>query len=724
MKYIFSTRHSAFSQNNSTADDDSSSLLVDSKANKGALTRRGTVQQKEKAKRKPILSRFSCPTMISAATFLLLLATWPSSHGFVPSLGRPTTSMAHDRTTTTTHPKTFRSTTLWANEKGDTEDKGDADNDSSESSEPESSQAEDDSTSTPDTIPSKALDWARQQVKELSKPDETKKYVVIGAGWGGWGAAKALCQSGSDAEVIILDALPDPTGQTPYLSATGKPVEAGTRGFWMDYPNINALCKELDLDENDIFTDYTNSSFYSPDGLEATAPVFSKAKFPEFPANLPFLSQLSGQSLPNLPSPLGQILATFPLFERIPLADRASMIGLLVATIDCFAGDESVQEMYDRMTAHELFLRFGLSPRLVQDFVKPTLLVGLFKPPEELSALVVMELLYYYALAHTDSFDVRWIKNGTVSDSLILPLANKLMDEYGLQVKGGCRVGKITLGDAEEKNQKQVKSIEYTTPDGQTKTINNVDGVVMALTCRGMQSVVSNSPDLARLPAFANAASCKGIDVISTRLWLDTFVPTRTPANVFSRYDELRGAGGTFFMLDQLQNDTLTCLWGGEEPQGSVVACDFYNAGALLGLPDEDIVNILIKDLLPDAVPKFASAKVVDSWVGRYPGTVSWFAPGTFTKRPPLQGEEAILPTVKCAGDWVRMGELEHGAKGLCQERAYVSGLQAANELLRVTETVSRPHSILPVRQDEIQFQAAKALNQQVMKYFPRFWVR
>ena len=50
------------------------------------------------------------------------------------------------------------------------------------------------------------------------------------------------------------------------------------------------------------------------------------------------------------------------------------------------------------------------SLRLVQDFITPTLLVGLFKPPEELSALVVMELLYYYALAHQDSFDVRWIK--------------------------------------------------------------------------------------------------------------------------------------------------------------------------------------------------------------------------------------------------------------------------------------------------------------------------
>jgi uncharacterized protein with NAD-binding domain and iron-sulfur cluster len=224
-------------------------------------------------------------------------------------------------------------------------------------------------------VRSAALDWAKEQSKKSVEKPARKKFAVVGAGWGGWGAAKALCESGVDAEVILLDALPDPTGSTPFLSKTGKPVEAGTRGFWKDYPNINALCAELGLNENDVFTPYTNSSFYSPDGLEATAPVFAESKFPELnlPFKLPFLSELSGQTLPQLPSPLGQVIATFPLFERIPLADRASMVGLLLATIDCLGNDVSVQEKYDRMTAHDLFIRFGLSERMVEDFIKPTL---------------------------------------------------------------------------------------------------------------------------------------------------------------------------------------------------------------------------------------------------------------------------------------------------------------------------------------------------------------
>lgn len=598
-------------------------------------------------------------------------------------------------------------------------------------------------------VTSAAEEWAKQQDQqqqpttlsveestvtastETNEEDEDekkkkKKYVIIGGGWGGWGAAKTLCQSGLDAEVVLIDALPDPTGVTPYLSKTGKPVEAGTRGFWKDYPNIEALCAELGLDEDDVFTPFTNSSFYSPDGLEATAPVFAEATLPPLPFLPKELSdQISNTVFPTLPSPLGQVLATFPLFERVPLPDRASMVGLLLATIDCLgAEDESTKESYDRMTAHELFIRFGLSKRMVDDFIRPTLLVGLFKPPEELSALVVMELLYYYALAHQDSFDVRWIKNGTVSDSLIAPLAERLQEqaENSLTVLGGCRVGEISV----EGNHATMISY-YDTQTQQTQTISEVDGIVLALGCKGMEGVVKASPDLARIPVFSKAASLRGIDVISTRLWFDKVVPTRTPANVFSRFEELRGSGGTFFMLDQLQGNTEE-LWGGDEVQGSVVACDFYNAGGVMSMSDEDIVKVLTEDLLPSAVPRFADAKIVDSWVGKYPGTVSWFAPGSYTLRPPLEGAgRSVLPNVKCAGDWVRMGDREHGAKGLCQERAYVSGMEAANSLIDSTMPSTsgiKKANVLPVREDEMQFNIGVKVNNQVMKVLPRFWTR
>ena len=60
------------------------------------------------------------------------------------------------------------------------------------------------------------------------------------------------------------------------------------------------MLDEVGVDEDDVFTDFTNSSFWSPDGLEATAPVFSTA------------------AVPTLPSPPGHILPTLPLCPRLP----------------------------------------------------------------------------------------------------------------------------------------------------------------------------------------------------------------------------------------------------------------------------------------------------------------------------------------------------------------------------------------------------------------------
>lgn len=563
-------------------------------------------------------------------------------------------------------------------------------------------------------------------------PPPQPHIVVIGGGWAGWGAAKSALDQG--CRVTLIDAQPDPTGATPMRSATGKPVEPGVRGFWKDYPNIEAMLAEIGVAA--AFTDFTNSSFWSPDGLEATAPVFSKSQFPE------------------LPSPLGQVLATFPLFERLPLADRASMVGLLYAVLDLAASPENFAA-YDRMTADELFRRFGLSRALVDTFIRPTLLVGLFKPPEELSAAVTMELLYYYALAHQTSFDVRWLRTpgGSVASDLIAPLAARLAATGRLDVIS-ARVNGIDMSSGGA--LPSPSAVRYTPlAGGDEATLSDVDGVVLAVGVGGMRAIARGSPELARAaPEITAAASLGAIDVISVRLWLDRRVATRTPANVLSRFKGLRGAGGTYFMLDQLQTGKydadgasdardeaveLRTLWALEpdsrgsealEPDsrelGSVVACDFYNAGALLPLSDGDIVSLLIDELLPSAEPQFRGVQAVDFWVGRYPQAVSWFSPGSFAKRPPLV--PAGVSRMRCAGDWVRMGELEHGAKGLCQERAFVSGLHAANtlveELAAVPENSAffdgagsprKPHPVIEVREDEPQVKAGIDINRRVM---------
>ena len=520
---------------------------------------------------------------------------------------------------------------------------------------------------------------------------EQSHVVVIGAGWAGWGAAKALCEAG--VRVTLIDGMADPSGSEPITTRSGKPFEAGTRGFWKDYPNINALTDELGL--GPIYTDFTTSAFWSPDGLEATAPVFGDA--------------------PQLPSPVGQVLATVRNFRRLPLPDRLSIAGLLYAMLDLNRSD-AVYRSYDAIDALTLFKQLRISDRMIDDFLRPTLLVGLFKPPEELSAAVTMELLYYYALAHQDSFDVRWIRSKTIAEQLIAPLCARLQRQHQLEVLGGTLATRLNVS-ADGQSIRSLETRSVTT--GSTVVMTDVDAVVLAVGARGMGALTAQSPDCGALaPELVQAGTLGSIDVVSVRLWLDRYVSVADPANVFSRFKALQGSGATFFMLDQLQKGAESALWAGQAPQGSVIASDFYNASAIAELSDQQIVDCLMRDLLPMAQPAFAEARVVDQEVRRYPGSVSLFSPGSFSKRPPL---ETSLAPVVCAGDWVRMGEREHGAKGLCQERAYVCGLEAGNSLLRrgivrgegVPRT--RQHPVIPIRPDEPQVLLGRALNRLMM---------
>ena len=297
----------------------------------------------------------------------------------------------------------------------------------------------------------------------------------------------------------------------------------------------------------------------------------------------------------------------------------------------------------------------------------------------------------------------------------------------------------MTRVNVDEK-EGRITSIDYS-DGGDPQKLTDLDGVVLALGNKGMSSVVNSSPQLSkRSPEPSRAASLKGIDCIAVRLWLDKKVRTSTPANVFSRFAELRGAGGTFFMLDQLHGDPAyggteedeQALWGADDKEGSVVACDFYNAGALLGLSDEDVVSTLLGEdgagLLGKAVGAFKEVKVVDSYVLRCPGAVSWFSPGSYESRPPLAVPN-FQGTLVCAGDWVRMGEKETRAKGLCQERAFICGLEAGNALLRSLGLADKVHEVLEIRDDEPQVKLARRANnvfQGLLKPvgLDSFWVR
>ena len=248
---------------------------------------------------------------------------------------------------------------------------------------------------------------------------ESKKVIVIGAGWAGLGATSHLAEQGYD--VTLLEAAPYPGGLVAgWKTPGGRSVEGGIHGFWYPYRNIFSKVKQLNLDP---FTRFTRSSQYSPAGLEVESPIF--------------------QNETRLPSPLGTFVYT--KFKRLPLSDRLSALPLLYSVID-FDNSHEAWSRYDKMTARELFKQYGVSERLYKESFEPMLLVGLFAPGEQCSAAAALGMLYYFILAHQPDFDVVWCR-GTVGEKIFKPWIEKI-EKAGGQVLTNKRVSDIAIDDA------------------------------------------------------------------------------------------------------------------------------------------------------------------------------------------------------------------------------------------------------------------------------------
>ena len=79
---------------------------------------------------------------------------------------------------------------------------------------------------------------------------------------------------------------------------------------------------------------------------------------------------------------------------------------------------------------------------------------------------------------------------------------------------------------------------------------------LMEIFAVGMKKLISSCPPLGARPEFRQIMNLKGLDVISTRLWLDQSLSTRFPANVLAGFEP--GVGGTYFNLTELQVSLLS----------------------------------------------------------------------------------------------------------------------------------------------------------------------
>ncbi|KAG2487929.1 hypothetical protein HYH03_013509 [Edaphochlamys debaryana] len=504
-----------------------------------------------------------------------------------------------------------------------------------------------------------------------STPSAPKpKAVVIGAGWAGFGAASALQQAGCD--VTILDAAPNPGGlSSAFKSANGRTVEPGIKGFWYQYSNIVSLVDTLGV--RDAFTPFTQSSFYSPAGLQVRSPIL--------------------QAQPRLPTPLGSFLYTAPYFTSLPLQDRMSALPLVGPLLE-YSADQAAYNSYDKISALELFRSAGVSARLYREFLEPMLLVTLFAPGYKLSAAAALDALYYFVLAHQADFDVRWCR-GAVGERILAPFAAWL-GERGVRLAGSRPVAELVPPNRAVGRPGRV----IVKPPGGGKEEWEADVVVMAVGVGAAQRIVASSPALASTPFFSAWNNLGAVDAAAVRVWLDRRLRPATPSNVLVGFE--REVGSTLFHLSDLQDEYKA------DAGVSVLEADFYHAASLLPLSDEALVDKVVGSMLP-AVDPGPRPRVLDACVVRLPRAVSLFAPGCAQHMPTAATPE---PGLFVAGDWLRQGAAQPGPKGLSQEKAYVTGLEAGN-LAAKSVGLSPVAQVLPPEADESHIAAGKeALRQ------------
>ncbi|XP_010918125.2 uncharacterized protein [Elaeis guineensis] len=440
-------------------------------------------------------------------------------------------------------------------------------------------------------------------------------------------------------------------------AGSGPAEEVGVRGFWYPYRNIFSLADELGIQP---FTKWTRSAYYSPEGMEAEFPIF--------------------QDMPRLPTPFGALV--YPQFFQLPLVDRLTSVPLMVAVID-FDNTDAAWRKYDSMTARELFKQYGCSASLYQKAFEPLLQVGLFGPAEQCSAAATLGMLYYYILSHQQNFDVVWCR-GKVEEKIFLPWLesmkvnglkfhdNKMVTDFMVNEDTGCISG-VVCG----------------------QEIYEADAFILAVGVSTLQSTVISSSALQSRQEFLNVLSLDTIDVLSVKLWFDRKVEIPKEANVCFGFDD--STGWTFFVLNSIYDEYK------EEP-ATVLEAEFYNATRVLLLSDEQIVAKVVS-YLSICIKEFQEAIVLQHTVVRFPKSATHFFPGSYKYM--LRGS-TTFPNLFMAGNWI---VTRHGSWS--QEKAYVTGLEAAN---RVIDYLGEGDfaKIIAVEEDEPHIETLRSLNRRV----------
>ncbi len=479
---------------------------------------------------------------------------------------------------------------------------------------------------------------------DRDRPPGPLSAVVCGGGLAGLSAATILCERG--VSVTVLEAESSLGGRLrtwpeTLPDGTTLGMERGFHAFFRQYYNLRCLLRRVDP------------------GLDRLVPL------PDYPIFGPRGMVQSFEDLPTrAPANFLEIVRRADTFRWRDLLHVNGRSALEMLRYD----PERTYARFDSVTAKEYLdsLRFPPEARRMMFDVFSH---SFFNPEEQMSAAELLMMFHYYFLANSEGllFDVL---DDTFENALLAPLRAYLEDR-GVRFLTGRRVVSIGRRRGPDRRAEHPDSggwlIQHEPSDAPgNESRESADLAVLAMSVKGLRSVVDNSPELGDQ---AWRAKVKGLGQTSPfavwRLWLDR--PMAPDRHAFV------GTAG-FPLLDNISLFHLfeeeSRTWA-EQTGGSVVELHAY------GMPEsatEPAIRAAMQAGLYELYPETRDAGVVHE-VFRVDRDCPSFPPGGHARRP---GVETPDPDLALAGDYVR---LEFPTA--LMERATASGFLAASVLLR-----------------------------------------
>ncbi|MCO5972758.1 FAD-dependent oxidoreductase [Actinoallomurus sp. WRP6H-15] len=467
---------------------------------------------------------------------------------------------------------------------------------------------------------------------------ERPRAVVVGGGIAGLTAATALAERGVAVELYEReDHLGGRAGGWTATLPGGDRVgmSRGFHAFFRQYYNLRALLRRTDpgLDRLTALPDY---------------PLVDAAGRIDTFRGLPAVPPWNALAF-ALRSP------TFTARDLLRLNARAAL-PLMNVTVP------GTYRRLDHLDAAEFLARLRF-PAAARHLAFDVFSRSFFAPPDRLSAaeLAVMFHLYFLGSAEGLLFDVPCRPLGD-----LWAAAGRHLTDLGADVRTGTAVDAVRPR-----------------PGGFTVETSYggrpADAVVLALDVPGLRDLVAASPGLGD-PEWRRrvAGQETAPPYLVRRLWLDRPVAAHRPAFL---------ATGGLPPLDNVsvlnRYDEEAASWA-RATGGSVVELHAY---AVTGARGPASARLLRR--LHEVYPETGDPAIVGD-VTEWRRDCPLFAPGTFTRRPTVDGP---VPGLVLAGDGVRVD-----LPVALMERAATTGWHAANRLLTRWGLAGHPLTTVPLR--------------------------